>query len=123
VAPALFHIVARPAWTAACAAGRYEPASLAAEGFVHLSFLDQVAGVADARYADVPDLIVVEFDPARLPMPIRVEDSYGSGTAYPHAYWAIPTAAAVGVHPLTTGPDGRYRFSPGGAAAAASPDR
>lgn len=108
----LFHIVDRDAWAAA---GReYRPASLQTEGFVHLSYADQVAGVANARYADVPNLAVVELEGDALGAEIRVEDSYGSGTAYPHLYGPVPTAAAVAVHPLPRNGAGRFCFDPAG---------
>jgi uncharacterized protein (DUF952 family) len=94
----LFHIVAPDVWNRAEAAGEYRPPSLAEEGFVHFSFADQVEGVANTRYADLPALQVVEFeiDDDR----VVIEDSYGSGTAYPHVYAAVDPAWAVGVHPL-----------------------
>jgi uncharacterized protein (DUF952 family) len=119
----LFHIVARSDWRAAVAAGEYRAASLQSEGFIHCSFAGQVAAVANARYRDAHDLCVVELDPARLSAPIRVEDSYGSGTEYPHVYGPIPVATATAVHDLPRGPDGDYRFTGPGAAGAASPDR
>jgi uncharacterized protein (DUF952 family) len=119
----LFHIVDRDIWSAAVGAGEYRPASLDTEGFVHCSFADQVAPVADARYADVPGLCVVEFDPARVGE-IRVEDSYGEGQVFPHVYGPLPVEAAVAVHPLPRDPvTGRAIFSAGRASGAASPDR
>jgi uncharacterized protein (DUF952 family) len=119
----LFHIVARSDWRAAVVAGEYRAASLQSEGFIHCSFAEQVAATANARYRDARDLCVVEFDPAGLSAPVRVEDSYGSGTAYPHVYGPIPVAAATAVHDLPRDRDGAYRFSAPGAAGAASPDR
>ena len=116
----VFHIVAPRDWPAA---GEYRTASLAAEGFVHLSFADQVESVANAIYRDRPELVVVELDPVALGVDVRVEDSYGEGRAFPHAYGPLPVAAAVATHPLTRGDDGGWRFTPARAAAAASPDR
>jgi uncharacterized protein (DUF952 family) len=119
VAP-LFHIVAPSDWPSS---GQYRPASLDTEGFVHLSFADQVAGSANRHYGDVAELIVIELDPVALEAEIRVEDSYGSGTAFPHAYGPLPVASAVASHPLDRDEQGEWRFSPGRAAAAASPGR
>jgi uncharacterized protein (DUF952 family) len=118
----LFHIVAPDVWAAAQAAGAHRPASLSQEGFVHLSFADQVEGVANARYADAPELVVLELDEARISVPVVVEDSYGSGTAYPHVYAALDPAWVVAVHPLRR-ESGAWRFSPRGGTAPASPDR
>jgi uncharacterized protein (DUF952 family)/lysophospholipase L1-like esterase len=116
----VFHLVAPDAWPGT---GWYRPESLAAEGFVHLSFGDQVAGSANRHYADAPALAVVELDPAALTAPLVVEDSYGRGTAFPHVYGAVPVSAAVAVHELRRDGTGAWAFSPGAAAAAASPDR
>ena len=118
----IFHIVARPRWRAALSADEYRADSLEREGFIHCSFARQVTAVANARYRDIDDLCVLEIDPARLTAPIRVEDSYGSGEAFPHVYGPIPVIAATAVHDLTRTRDGNYRFSVSGAADPASPD-
>jgi uncharacterized protein (DUF952 family) len=120
---ALFHIVRRDLWNAAAVAGEYRAESLRSEGFIHCSFADQVEGVANNLYRELDGLCVIELDPGRIAAPIVVEDSYGSGTAFPHVYGPIPVAAAVTTHELTRDDDGAYRFTAGGAAAAASPDR
>ena len=120
---ALFHIVARPAWQAAVEGGEYRAESLDREGFIHCSFASQVAAVANARYSGVDGLCVVELDPARVDARIVVEDSYGSGTAYPHVYGPIPPSAAVRVHDLARDEGGAYRFTACGAAGAASSDQ
>jgi uncharacterized protein (DUF952 family)/lysophospholipase L1-like esterase len=119
VAP-LFHLVAPADWPAA---GTYRPPSLAGEGFVHLSFADQVTGSANRHYPDAPELIVVEFDPEALDVEIRVEDSYGSGASFPHAYGPLPVSAAVATHSLARTAQGDWAFSPAGAGVAASPGR
>ena len=40
---------------------------------MHLSQLHQVAAVMAAFYVDVPDLVILELDPARLTAPLRYE--------------------------------------------------
>jgi uncharacterized protein (DUF952 family)/lysophospholipase L1-like esterase len=116
----LFHIVAPADWPAA---GVYRPPSLADEGFVHLSFADQVEGVVNTWYRDGPDLVAVELDPALLGAEIRVEDSYRAGATFPHLYGPVPVSAAIAVHPFARAADGAWRFSPGGATAPASSGR
>ena len=108
----LFHIVAVRDWAVAEAVGTYTPESLGTEGFVHCSYAHQVAGVLDRRFPGATDVVVVEFDASALD--VRNEDSYGEGISYPHVYGAIPTGAAVAVHPLTA-----FR----GGAAPSTPDR
>ena len=117
----LFHIVAPGDWPSPD--GHYRPASLGEQGFVHLSFADQVEAVANALYAGADALDVVELDPSGLGVEVRVEDSYGAGQQFPHAYGPVPASAAVAVHPLVRSPDGRWQFIRDGAGAAASPGR
>jgi uncharacterized protein (DUF952 family) len=119
----IFHIVAPEVWAEAVDAGEYRPASIAAEGFVHFSFADQVAGTANLIYRDQPDLVVVEVDADRVGAELKVEDSYGGGTEFPHVYGPIPPESAIAIHPLHRADDGSWTFSPDGADAAASPDR
>jgi uncharacterized protein (DUF952 family)/lysophospholipase L1-like esterase len=116
----LFHLV-RPGEFPAT--GWYRPASLRDEGFVHLSFADQVQGVANARYRDVAELAALELDPVALGAQVRVEDSYGEGATFPHVYGPVPVGAVVTRHPLRRGADGSWLFSPDPAAAAASTGR
>ena len=109
----IFHIVASQTWRAACDCGRYAPESLAAEGFVHFSFADQVAETANYLYRDRDDLIVVEVDPARLGGDVVVEDLYGMDQAFPHYYGPVPTAAAVAEHSLARDGGGSFVFDVG----------
>jgi uncharacterized protein (DUF952 family) len=106
----LYHIVSRARWAAVV--DSYRPDSLLTEGFVHCSFADQVAGTADRHFGTATDLVVVEVDPDRLAAEIRIEDSTGSGNAYPHVYGPIPRAAVVAVHAMPRDPAGRYLFTP-----------
>jgi uncharacterized protein (DUF952 family) len=97
---AILHITTAAEWDAAQAQGEYQPATFAEEGFVHCSTLAQVAGVATAYYADVPDLVVLVIDEARITAPVRYERSDRDGNAYPHIYGPIDPAWVVAVQPL-----------------------
>lgn len=108
----LFHIVSPEEWSAATAVGTYRPASLASEGFVHFSFADQVSGTANLHYRDRGQLVVVEIDSDQVDGELRVEDSYGSGTEFPHIYGPIPTSAMVALHPMHRDHSGDWEFTP-----------
>jgi uncharacterized protein (DUF952 family) len=112
----LFHILDRGVWAAAAEAGQYCPPSLASEGFVHCSYAGQVATTANLIFAGRVGLCVVELDPNRLDAEVRVEDSYGSGTAFPHVYGPVPAGALVAVHDLVRDDDGVFSFDPAGCA-------
>lgn len=118
---ALFHILAVGAWPEA--GGTYRPESLAAEGFVHCSFAHQVEGSANRHFAQAHDLCVIELDPARIGAPVVVEDSYGTGSAFPHVYGPIPAEAQIAVHRLVRDEGGRWRFNRCGGGASASAGR
>lgn len=119
----IFHLLTPQEWAAAVEAGAYAPASLATEGFVHFSFADQVAGSAARHFATATDLVVLEVRVAPDERALRVEDSYGTGTAYPHLYEPLAASDVVAVHRMHREAGGGWEFSPDGAGAPASPDR
>jgi uncharacterized protein (DUF952 family) len=104
----IFHIVDRDTWARARASGSYVPEGFAGEGFVHCSFAHQVVATANRFYRGVDGLVVVELDAGAVPAELRVEDTAGGGEGFPHVYGPIPTAAQVGEHVLTRGPDGGW---------------
>lgn len=109
---AVFHICSRNAADAARAAGQYHAASLATEGFIHLSRAHQVLGTAAAFYAGVPDLVLLVIDPARLGGALRYEppaappgvreSAERSAELFPHCYAPIDASAIVDVIDLAT---------------------
>lgn len=90
----------------------YRAASLAAEGFIHCSYEQQVARVANLFYADQAELLALCIDPDRLAHAVRDED-VGSGERFPHVYGPIAQEAVVAVYPLQRDADGRWLFEPG----------
>ena len=87
----------------------YTPESLASEGFVHCSSVDQVAGTARLLFAGTEDLLVLVIDPRRLgDTEVRWEDTYGSGRQFPHVHGPIPREAIVEVRPYPPGRGGRW---------------
>jgi glutathione S-transferase len=87
----------------------YRTDSLAAEGFIHCAFADQVAAAANRFYADATDLLVVTIDPGRLTSPLR-EEASSSGKLFPHIYGPLNRDAVTAVTSLTRGADGRWVF-------------
>lgn len=87
----------------------YAPSSLAAEGFVHCSTVDQVAGTARLLFAGTADLLLLVIDPRRLgDAEVRWEDTFGVGQEFPHVYGPIPGHAIVEVRPYPPGRGGRW---------------
>jgi uncharacterized protein (DUF952 family) len=92
----VYHLVVPPTWTAAVDTGRYAPASLSTEGFIHMSFAHQVAASANRFFEQAGSLWAVAFSAEELGDALVVEDTTGHGD-FPHLYRAIDPAEAVDV--------------------------
>jgi uncharacterized protein (DUF952 family) len=69
----IYHITTRDASLLARQTGEYRTESLARDGFIHLSQLHQVLGVANAFYAGQKDLVILVVDPNRLKAELKYE--------------------------------------------------
>lgn len=81
----LFHLVTPEDWEAfrRSRSDRFAPASLAGEGFCHLSFAEQLDGTLAAHFANASALLLVEVDAASVTDALRLEPSRG-GALFPH---------------------------------------
>lgn len=102
----IYHLVAGPVWERA-GSEPYRPESLASEGFIHCSYEDQVARVANRFFADQADLLVLCIDADRLSSPVRDEE-VETGERFPHVYGVIDREAIADVRPLERGPENRW---------------
>jgi uncharacterized protein (DUF952 family) len=102
----IYHLVSRALWEAEPSSAFRAP-SLAAEGFIHCSFEDQVVPIANCFLADVPDLVAVAIDVSKLTSAVK-EEPVGPNEKFPHVYGPIDRAAVVVIRPLQRGPDGRW---------------
>jgi uncharacterized protein (DUF952 family) len=82
----VFKILRRAEWDAFRAAGETlgAPADLA-DGYIHLSTAEQVAGTAARHFATESDLVLVALDTDRLGPDLRWEPARG-GALFPHLY-------------------------------------
>ena len=103
----ILHITTAPEWAVAQAAGEYRAPSLDTEGFIHCSLPTQVNHVADWFYRDVPDLVLLSIDPAKLTSELRWEPSADAFAGeFPHVYGPIALEAVRAVVPWERGEDG-----------------
>jgi uncharacterized protein (DUF952 family) len=116
MADPIFHITTGGEWGDALEAGRYTAPSLADEGFIHTSTIEQVPGTARRYYTEVPDLVMLVIDPDRVAAEIRWEESR-PGEVYPHIYGELEPAAVLRVVPFGPGSDGSYDVPPEAAGA------
>jgi uncharacterized protein (DUF952 family) len=105
----IYHIVPRSVWEAA-PPGPYRAESLATEGFIHCSNLDQVLRVANQYYADAAELVVLSVNLGGLAGLVRDEDA-GTGERFPHVYGPIPREAIFEVKALRRDTEGRWAFA------------
>lgn len=110
----LLHLALAGDWAQAQPGGSYRVSTrgltLEQQGFIHLSFPHQLAGVAEAFYRDVGRLVVLEIDQALLDHEVRVEPGTGAvdGELFPHLYGALPVAAVVQVRRAGFDDTGRF---------------
>ncbi len=100
------HLVPEAAWRAAPWDEPFRAASLAVEGFVHLTHeMADLVEVANAFYRDVPGRhVVLTIALDRLTVPWR----YDGDERFPHAYGPLDRAAIVAVQPMPRAADGRF---------------
>jgi len=107
----LYHMASRSDWVQAEVTGFYPgSADDRRDGFIHFSTAGQVAESARRHRAGQSDLLLI----------VVAEDGCGpwrweaarSGDLFPHLYAELPLKAAVGVHYLPVGEDGRHVFPP-----------
>jgi RimJ/RimL family protein N-acetyltransferase/uncharacterized protein (DUF952 family) len=106
----IVHVCTRGAWEVAQGTREYRDPSLESEGFIHCSQPDKVLRVANARFRDVPDLVLLWIDPQKVRPDIRWE-SVGEDE-FPHIYGPINLDAVVEVRNFLPDPDGIFRKIP-----------
>jgi uncharacterized protein (DUF952 family) len=96
----IFHIARAVDWEHARRTGSYtwstHGRTLAQEGFIHAARREQVRGVFDAFYRDVPDrLVLLAIDTDLLTSPWR-DEPVGTDV-FPHIHGPLNTSAVIGV--------------------------
>ena len=94
----LFHVRRASDEHPADGSGRYAPSSLATEGFIHASFLGEVAASALLYFPADAKLEVLQVDPRRLDVPVVVATTPRGDM--PHIHGSIPGDAVRAIHDL-----------------------
>jgi beta-hydroxylase len=106
----IYRIAMPDALAAAATAGAYEgEAHDKADGFIHCSTRQQLAGTLMAHYAEASRLAVAEIDAAALGDTLKWEKSRG-GESFPHVYGVIGWDSVRAVHLIRRGDDGDWRL-------------
>jgi uncharacterized protein (DUF952 family) len=108
-----FHLLPWADYEALRAGGEgaeHRPASLQTEGFVHLSFAEQLADTLRLHFAGAGRLALLELDPPRLGEALLCEPSRG-GALFPHLYRALRASDVRAAWPLA--PEEGFALPPG----------
>lgn len=103
----IYHITTRRDWSVQRDASEYTAPSLASEGFIHASDLDQIVDTANLIFRGTDDLLILVIDTDRLTAPVKSEDLYGHG-AHPHIYGPVNCEAVVEVVDFPCTSDGSF---------------
>ncbi|MEZ0486065.1 DUF952 domain-containing protein [Fibrella aquatica] len=95
----IYHIVTEADWNRQADEPEYEAASLQTEGFIHLSTKEQVAGVLERYYQNVPNLLLLQIDPNKLIQSLRYELATNN-EHFPHLYGKLNKDAVVMVEKI-----------------------
>lgn len=107
----IYHLITPHEWQQ-LPPGPYQAASLRSEGFIHCSYAEQVAGVANQFFTHEPELLVLGIDTRQAGSPVRAED-IGTGERFPHVYGPIAREAIVAVDELKRDAESRWTFAAG----------
>ena len=96
----IFHVVTPQNWQKALQQGFYEADSLAAEGFIHTSKAEQVAGVLERYYKDQSNLFLLHIDELKLTAPLKYELAPSVNEEFPHIFGRLNLDAVIKVENL-----------------------
>lgn len=106
----IYHLALADAWRQARQEGVYTHSSrdrsLAEVGFIHASYVHQLAGTHARFFSDAGELVLLCIDPAALAragVPLRCEPAPESGELFPHVYGPLPLDAVIAAQPYRPG--------------------
>ena len=92
----IYHIALPAEWERFKGKPSYQPASLAAEGFIHCSYAEQIDKVLQRYFRDAGEVLILKIDTDKLLARLVEEPSTG-GEVYPHIYGRLNHNAVLGI--------------------------
>ena len=93
----IYHVTTNKQWLLAQTAGYFEEPSLESEGFIHMSTNEQIAGVLERYYKNIPDLVLLHVDESKLTSDLKYELSPSINQEFPHIFGPINLDAVIAV--------------------------
>ena len=91
----IYHVTDIEHWEAALQKGFFEVPSLHAEGFIHASLKNQVAGVLQRYYSGKNNLVLLHIDESKLTVPLKYELAPSVNEEFPHIYGPLNVDAVT----------------------------
>jgi uncharacterized protein (DUF952 family) len=98
----IYHVTTQSQWNQANENGFFEVESLSTEGFIHMSQEQQVAGVLQRYYKNIPDLLLLHVDENKLTAELKYELAQSVNELFPHVFGTINLDAVVKVESIST---------------------
>jgi uncharacterized protein (DUF952 family) len=96
----IYHITTKQEWEQALAAGHYDSATLATEGFIHCSTERQVAGVLDRYFQGKTGLVKLTIEKARVARPLIFELATSLNEVFPHIHGSLNLDAVTAIQDI-----------------------
>ena len=109
----ILHLTSRLAWSAAQARGQVSADSLAGQGFIHCSRVDQILRVADSFYTGQSGLVLLLINPHLLKSELLWEPGADlASELFPHVYGPINLDAVLQVFDFEPAANGKFTLPP-----------
>jgi uncharacterized protein (DUF952 family) len=96
----IYHVITKNDWETAQEQGFYEAASLPIEGFMHCSTKNQVEGVLERYYKNVPDLLLLHIDETKLTALLKYEVASSVNQEFPHIFGRLNLDAVIKIEAI-----------------------
>ncbi|MCH9764436.1 MAG: DUF952 domain-containing protein [Alphaproteobacteria bacterium] len=91
----IYKIVPRTLWQQAQKSGVFQGSEAdRADGFIHFSTADQLAGTLEKHFSQQGSLLLISFESTDLQDKLKWEPARG-GALFPHYYGPLPTHLAI----------------------------
>lgn len=110
----IHHIAKQSDWEKEFPDGSYQPPSLAADGFIHCSKVDQTVGTADLYYKGQTDLLILCIDESKTIGQVKYEGPTEGPAGnredqlFPHLYGSLNRDAVIDAVPFPCESDGSF---------------
>ena len=93
----ILHITTPAEWESGCNSDFYQPAGLAANGFIHACLPNQLLVVLEKWFPGKRDVLIIEIETDLLDSRLIFENLEGGSEQFPHVYGPVTLGAVKAV--------------------------